>query len=80
MVQIYIAKNVLEASLIRKTLTEHGVACLVPGEDLEVGAESELDENAIFVPADRRDEAIELLREAWEFFAPVEESTDGTDR
>lgn len=78
-VQIYIAKSVLEASLIRRTLTEHGVPCLIPGEDLEVGADSGLNENAIFVPVDRRDEALGLLQKAWDFFKPVENETDRTD-
>lgn len=77
LVQIYIAESVLEAALIRRTLTEHGVPCIIPGEDLGVGTESGLDENAIFVPVDRRDEAMGLLQEAWDFFGPVE---DGTDR
>ncbi len=79
-VQIYVAKNVLEASLIRKTLTEHGIPCLIPGEDLDGGAASAVEENAIFVPVDHRDEALRLLQKAWDFFEPVGGDRNGVDR
>jgi hypothetical protein len=78
-IQIYIAKNVLEASLIRRTLTERGIPCLIPGEDFEAGSSPGFEENAIFVPVEKRDEAIKLLQKAWDFFEPVREESEGTD-
>jgi len=79
LVQIYVAKNVLEASLIRKTFEEHGVPCLIPGEDMNVSGNLRIDDNAIFVPVNRREEALKLLEKAWTVLQSLEENEDETN-
>jgi hypothetical protein len=75
-VKIYEAPTVLEAALIRSTLEQEGVPCLIPGEDMEAGPIGGFSENAIFVPVAERDRALQLLRKAWEFFEDPNESND----
>jgi hypothetical protein len=79
LVQIYVAKNVLEASLIRRTFEEHGVPCLIPGEDMKIRDNWRIDDNAIFVPVDRRDEALELLENAWAILHSLEKNREETN-
>ena len=79
LVQIYVATNVLEASLIRRTFKEHGMPCLIPGEDMNAGSNLRIDDNAIFVPADRRDEALKLLQEAWAILQSLEKNEEETN-
>lgn len=79
LVQIYVATNVLEASLIRRTFEEHGVPCLIPGEDMDVKGNLRIDDNAIFVPVDRREEALKLLEKAWELLQSLEKNEDETN-
>jgi len=68
MIKIYEAGTVFEAALIRRTLEAEGVACLIPGEDLQDTTLSGSEENAIFVLEEDRDRALALLQKAWAFF------------
>lgn len=79
LVQIYVATNVLEASLIRKIFEEHRVPCLIPGEDMDVKGNLRIDDNAIFVPVDRREEALKLLEKAWELLHSLEKNEEETN-
>ncbi len=79
LVQIYVAKNVLEASLIRRTFEEYGVPCLIPGEDMKVRSNLRIDDNAIFVPVNRREEALKLLEKAWAILQSLEENEEETN-
>lgn len=66
--KIYVAQSVFEAELVRRTLSRHGIECLIPGDDLSGETGRGLEENAIFVLSERRDEALGLLEQAWKFF------------
>jgi hypothetical protein len=71
-VKIYEAPTVFEASLIRRTLEQDGVSCLIPGEDMDVAQIGGFSENAIFVPVADRDRALQLLKKAWDFYEKPE--------
>ncbi len=79
LVQIYVANSVLEASLIRRTFEEHGMPCLIPGEEMDVRGNLRIDDNAIFVPVDRREEALKLLQKAWELLQTLEKNEEETN-
>ena len=79
LVQIYVAHNVLEASLIRRTFEENGVPCLIPGEDMNVRGDLRIDNNAIFVPVNRREEALKLLKKAWAILQSLENNEEETN-
>lgn len=78
LVKIYVARNVLEASMIRGRLAREGIECLIPGEDLRTEEDSLLEENAILVSEDQRDHALRLMEEVWSFFErPVDDADEG---
>jgi len=78
LVKIYVAQNVLEASMIRARLAREGIECLIPGEDLRTGEDSLLEENAILVSEEQRDRALRLMEEVWSFFErPVDNEDEG---
>jgi hypothetical protein len=69
-VRIWQAGSTFEAELIRRKLTGHGISVLIPGEDFDPPAGARLGNEDIFVPADQRDRALELLPEVWDFLSP----------
>lgn len=82
MVKIYVARDTFEAQLIRRTLAAHGIACMIPGDEMDAPGGG-LEANAVLVPTERRDEALGLLEEAWAFYEdtesgpPADDSLDG---
>jgi hypothetical protein len=72
LVRIALAGSAFEAGLIRRGLEAAGIPCLIPGEDIEPDPGAGLEENAILVPVDLRDAALDVLMKVWEFFEPVD--------
>ena len=72
LVRIAVAGSALEAGLIRRGLEAAGIHCLIPGEDIEPNPGAGLEENAILVPVEMRDAALDVLVKVWEFFEPID--------
>jgi hypothetical protein len=72
LVRIARAGSAFEAALIRRGLEAAGIPCLIPGEDVEPDPGVGLEENAILVPVEMRDAALDVLVKVWEFFEPVD--------
>jgi len=78
MVKIYVARSTFEAQLIRRTLAARGIACMIPGDEMDAPGGG-LEANAVLVPTKRRDEALGLLEEAWAFYEGTESEPSGGD-
>ncbi len=76
LVRLTVAGSVFEAGLIRRGLTEAGIRCLVVGEDLEAGTQTDLEENTVLVETADRDAALDVLKEVWSFFERPEGRDD----
>ena len=72
LVRIATAGSVFEAALIRRGLEAAGIPCLIPGEDLDPASGAGLEENAILVPVEKRDAALDVLVKVWAFFEPAD--------